>query len=132
MASQSSVKARTELERIGEDPEVIDWYCRVIDEFHSFGHSGGSFYATMPVLILLLEQKSLSPLTNDPNEWVDVAELSAGVTLWQNNRNGEAFSTDSGNTYTLTSDKTVEGEPQKFYTSLDIKKIQAIKDELNG
>jgi hypothetical protein len=98
--SESARKARGELERIGEDPEVVDWYCRVVDEFFSFGHSGSSFYETLRVLTELLHQRNLSPLTNDTNEWVDRTEIS-GFPVWQNNRNGEAFSQDGGATYWL-------------------------------
>ena len=111
-------KAREELARIGEDPEVIDWYCRVIDEFFSFGHSGGSFFATLPTLVGLLEQKNLSDLTNDPKEWIDRSEIS-GYPYWQNSRNSEAFSEDGGITYTLLSDSTHDSRSAIKYTSKD-------------
>lgn len=91
--------ARRELTLIGEEPEFIDWYIRVIEEFHSLGHSGGSMFATLPVLIKLLKFQSLSELTDDPNEWFyhDLGEGSC----WQNKRDGEAFSNDGGKTYYL-------------------------------
>lgn len=96
--------ARTELELLGEEPEVIDWFIRVIDEFASFGHSGGSASICIPILNKLLRFENLTPLTDDPKEWIDVAEYS-GFKWWQNARNGEAFSKDGGKTYTLLSER---------------------------
>jgi hypothetical protein len=92
--------AETELWLIGEEPEMIDWYCSVIREFASYGHSGGSASVTIPVLNRLLQHKNLSPLTDDPAEWIDQSGLSSSP-LWQNSRNSEAFSYDGGETYYL-------------------------------
>lgn len=101
--SESADKARKELELIGEEPMVIDWYCRVIDEYYSIGHSGGSMFAALPVLVRLLKQENLSPLTNNPDEWYDQSEVS-GYPLWQSKRNSEAFSNNGGITYYLLSE----------------------------
>jgi hypothetical protein len=99
--------ARHELERIGEEPAVIDWYCRVIAEYASFGHSGGSAWATSQVLGELLSFKPLAPLTNDWTEWHHHGpEMLGGENgLWQNKRDGRAFSEDGGETYYLVDDK---------------------------
>jgi hypothetical protein len=96
--------ARTELELLGEEEETIDWFVRVIEEFASFGHSGGSASICIPMLNELLQFKNLTPLTNNPDEWMNVAEYS-GVEMWQNRRNGEAFSDDGGKTYYLLSER---------------------------
>jgi hypothetical protein len=117
--SHTAELARKELELVGEEPDVIDWYCRVIDEFHTFGHSGGSFFATLPVLIKLLEQKNLTELTNSPDEWVDIAHYNPGVSLWQNNRNGEAFSHDGGKTYYLLSEGGNDQNRKPLHTAKD-------------
>lgn len=94
--------ARRELELVGEEPEVIDWYCKVIESFNEFGHSGSSAEHTTRVLEQLLRYKNLTPLTDDPEEWADVTEYTAENTpLWQSKRNPEAFSTNGGKTYTL-------------------------------
>ena len=102
--SQSADKARLELERIGEEPKIIDWYCRVIDEYYSIGHSGGSHFISLPILVKLLNQENLTEITNDPTEWMNIKEYS-GYPHWQNSRNSKAFSEDGGATYTLVSDK---------------------------
>lgn len=97
--------ARRELERIGEEPETVDWYCRVLAEFASFGHSGGSAMATIPVLHALLQSQPLSPLTDDPAEWIDRTKISGGVPMWQNVRDSTAFSEDGGRTYWLLAER---------------------------
>ena len=116
--SKSAIHARQELDLIGEDPEVIDWYCKVIDTFHELGHSGGSFYATLPVLTRLLEQKNLSPLTNNPEEWMDVQHITGtNEGLFQNKRNSEAFSHDGGNTFHLLPEGANSGNRKPIHTS---------------
>lgn len=87
--------ARRELELIGEEPETIAWYLRVVKEFASFGHSGGSASVAIPTLNRLLSYKALSPLTDDPEDWILV-----GPDMWQNRRQSDCFSSDGGRTYT--------------------------------
>jgi hypothetical protein len=94
--------ARRELELVGEEPEIIDWYVKVAETFAEFGHSGASAEYTLRVLEQLLRYKNLTPLTDDPAEWMDVTEYTAeGTPLWQSLRNSAAFSTNGGKTYTL-------------------------------
>lgn len=101
--------ARKELELVGEEPEVIDWFCRVIAEFSSMSHSGSSAFITTHMLHELLQFKNLSPLTNNPDEWIDVSDYADGKPMWQNKRNSEAFSTDHGETYWLVSERYTRG-----------------------
>lgn len=92
--------ARHELNLIGEEPAVIDWYIRVIKSYASFGHSGGSAWATTSVLEELLRFRPLTELTDDPEDWIHIAEEMAGqANLWQNRRDGRCFSNDGGKTY---------------------------------
>lgn len=93
--------ARRELELIGEDPEIIEWYLKTVAAFMSYGHSGGSFMATLPVLNTLLKKENLSSLTDDPDEWYHhEAEMWDGKTgIWQNKRNSKMFSKDEGKTF---------------------------------
>lgn len=93
--------ARRELELVGEDADVIEWYLKTISAFMSYGHSGGSFFATLPVLNVLLKKENLSPLTDDPDEWYHhEADMWDGKTgIWQNKRNAKMFSKDKGKTY---------------------------------
>jgi hypothetical protein len=98
--------ARRELERVETDQWFIDGMVKVVAAFAEMGHSGGSASIAIPMLNDLLQFKNLSPLTNDPDEWIDQTELTAtpGVQLWQNKRNSEAFSNDGGKTYYLLSE----------------------------
>jgi hypothetical protein len=97
--------ARYELTLLGEEPETIEGYLRVIQAFADMGHSGGSAAFAIPVLSRLLQYGNLRPLTNDPDEWVCHKDPVAGSPgLWQNTRCSEAFSTDGGKTYQLLSE----------------------------
>lgn len=95
--------ARREMELIGEDPDIIDGVCKVVQAYANMGHSGGSDSVVRPMLMELLSFHNLSPLTNDPDEWQyhdsDMWDGKNGI--WQNKRNSEAFSTDGGKTFYL-------------------------------
>jgi hypothetical protein len=99
--SPTVAHARLELELVGEDPDVIAWYLKTIAAFMSYGHSGGSFFATLPVLNVLLKRENITPLTDDPDEWVHhEADMWDGKTgIWQSKRNPKMFSNDSGKSY---------------------------------
>lgn len=111
--------ARAELKLLGEEPETIEYYVGVIKEYAKFGHSGGSHAAVLPVLIALLDLKPLTALSNDPTEWYYHGEEVWGDNggIWQNRRNGRAFSKDGGKTYYLVDDPTEEGVPRTIYKS---------------
>ena len=98
--------ARRELEMIGEEPEWVEGYLKVIEAFASMGHSGGSASVAIPVINELLQYKNLKPLTDNPDEWRYIASSDYGTThdIWQSRRNPEAFSNDGGKTYYLLSD----------------------------
>lgn len=108
--------ARHELELIEEDPKTIEGYIRVVKAFSNMGHSGVSASIAIPVILDLLSFKNLSPLTDDPNEWMrHTPDRWDGENhIWQNVRRGEAFSTDGGKTYYLLS----EGVRDRFTDAL--------------
>lgn len=111
--------ARYELKLIGEEPDVIEMYVRVINEYASFGHSGGSHAAMMPVLTDLLNFKPLTPLSSEPSEWYYHGEETWGDQggIWQNTRNSAAFSKDGGKTYYLVSEKKDPSGNRVYYKS---------------
>lgn len=108
MSSNLVKHAKVELEKIGEDPEVIRRYCKVIKEFDDIARFGGMTDIVIPTLNELLQFKNLSPLTDDPDEWIYHNPLVSGKKegLWQSTRNLEAFSTDAGKSYYVLSDET--------------------------
>lgn len=102
--------ARRELTTIGEEPETIQRYLRVVQAFSDMDHSGGSAEIAIPTINLLLQYQNLAPLTNNPDEWMQVSSMMYGTDdLWQNRRNGEAFSDDGGKTYTLLHERNSDG-----------------------
>lgn len=97
--------AKRELELLGEDPRVIDGYLKVIQAFADMGHSGGSASVAIPTIEALLLFKNLTPLTDNPDEWIQHSEDVWGASggIYQSKRNPEAFSKDGGKTYYLLS-----------------------------
>ena len=77
----------------------------LIRVFASQGHSGGSAAVTAGLFVRLAAFEVLSPLTDDPNEWIDVD----GEGLLQSRRQASAFSRDGGTTY------TVNGQPHAIH-----------------
>ena len=99
--------ATTELERCGqtaEDPGYAASIIATIAAFASYGHSGGSMSDAIEQLHTLLQFRTLSPLTTDPEEWDDRSEIS-GTPMWQNRRDSAAFSTDGGQTWQFVDDR---------------------------
>lgn len=110
--------ARREMELIGEDPDVVEWMLRTVAEFASYGHSGGSAGILIFALHDLLQVKNLTPLTDDPKEWIHHGEdVWPPDGIWQNSRNPEAFSRDEGKTYYLLSEGVKDGEPEIWHKS---------------
>lgn len=101
--------ARRELELVGEEPEVIEWFVSVVEAFAKFGHSGTSAEHFIDILNRLLQFQNLKPLTNDPSEWEKHEEK-----FWQNYRNSAAFSKDQGETYFLVYENRT-GQVTKYH-----------------
>jgi len=110
--------ARRELELIGEDSDVIEWFIRVVREVVSYGHSGGSASICIPRLNQLLRYEPLGPLTDAPGEWEDRSEMS-GRPWWQSIRDPRAMSHDGGRTYWLVTDSDISDEVRPVYVTTD-------------
>lgn len=117
--------ARRELEFIykGEDPWFVDGCVKVIQAFADMGHSGGSAETAIPTINKLLQQKNLTPLTDNPDEWQhhgeDMWPEPGGI--WQNQRNSEAFSTDGGKTYYFLSESGNDKPRGPLHESVKLK-----------
>lgn len=115
----ATAKARYELERMGEEPEIVEWYLSVVKAFYSYGHSGASAFFTMPVLMKLLEQKNLTPITDDPEEWKQWDETMFPPTgIWQSMRDPQMFSHTNGKTYFSVDTSSSMTDPKPLYTSV--------------
>lgn len=111
--------AKRELALIGEEEETVQGYVKIIQAFADMGHSGGSASVAIPVIHRLLQFQNLSELTNDPEEWMFVAEDIWGEEggIWQSKRNPEAFSNDGGNRYYLLSEGAHDQNRRPIHTA---------------
>lgn len=79
-------QAREELKRVnfGDDDSAV--MIDILEKFFDQWDSGGAVHAVAPILQRLIAGKPLSPLTGDPDEWVEV-----GYGVFQNRRVGSVF-----------------------------------------
>lgn len=98
-------RARAELQRAGAFTEEDDFYggmtgesvMQLVDVFSKQGHSGMSASLVSFLFKELVDGKPLSPLTNDPADWMDEHLLGPGQ--FQSRRAGSCFSDDGLKTY---------------------------------
>lgn len=77
---------------------------RLVKTFATEGHSGASAMRTLALFNHVARFKRLSPLTDDPAEWMEV-----GTRVWQSKRQSSCFSRDGGKTYYDIDEKQVHG-----------------------
>lgn len=86
----------------------------IVALFAQQGHSGASAAMVTDIATRLMRFEPLTPLTNDPDEWIQIAEEAPGwPSLWQNRRNSSAFSNDGGKTHYTLIDETVRVTDEK-------------------
>lgn len=114
--------AKRELDILAKSGDPDDEMNKVLIEcvakFAEYGHSGGSASWAISVLNKLLQFKNLTPLTDNPDEWMQVGTgglLYRGYDVWQNRRNSEAFSHDGGETYYVLSNGSSDSIPWPKY-----------------
>lgn len=94
----------------GDEPEndpnrwMYDGIMDLVERFAEQNHSGASAAYAVRVAGELLSFKALTPLTNNPEEWVDHSH-DTGDDCWQNKRQSSCFSYDKGETYYDLDDK---------------------------
>jgi len=91
--------AERELRRIGGggyDGMIDKAVMELVDTFSVQGHSGGSAMQTLAIFDRVAQFKVLSPLTDDPDEWMLVAEPA---NTWQSRRQSSCFSRDGGKSW---------------------------------
>ena len=97
--SDLSRHAIGELSLIQEDAKIILWYVSVIEAFNIMQLTPDASDHCVATLTRLLRYENLAPLTDEPKEWVQIAD-----NLWQSIRNRDAFSNNGGTTYKLYSE----------------------------
>lgn len=98
--------ARYELERAGMFDKDADYgpgaiaqqVLDLVNVVAGQGHSGMSIEYTLALFDKVVRYQNLTPLTSDPDEWIDRSQES-GYPFWQNRRRGTTFSTDGGKTW---------------------------------
>ena len=85
--------------------------------FANQGHSGFSAQCTRELFNQLADYKVLSPITDNPSEWMDVAEYFDvnHPAIWQNRRDPSLFSNDGGKTYYSVDDSDRELKTSEHY-----------------
>jgi hypothetical protein len=99
--------AENELRRAGlfdkdsdYDGMMGDAVMDLVRTFSGAGHSGFSAGMTASIFGRLSQWKPLTPLTDDPDEWMHIdAEMAGDATTWQSRRQSSCFSNDAGKTY---------------------------------
>ena len=89
------------------------------------GHSGMSHALTMEIFNRVANFKTLTPLTADPSEWMEVSEYYSKdhPAVWQNRRQSSCFSDDGGKTYHDINEKTLPLRAVRRFLGLPVFKI---------
>lgn len=103
----------------GMIPEAV---MKLVKAHASEGHSGGSHWLTMQIFNKVINFQTLTPLTDDPDEWMQLGPDMMPKQTWQNRRQGSCFSEDGGKTYHDIDEKKEEGKPFTVHTSEPRKK----------
>ena len=118
--------AETELRRAGLFSKDSDYegmlgkaVLELMKVFAKQGHSGFSAHLTLDLFKRLGSYQTLTPITNDPTEWMNVSDVSGNQPTFQSNRNPSVFSSDGGKTYYLLD----EVEKRQEQLSYKIKKF---------
>jgi hypothetical protein len=119
--------AERELARLGNDDDFNRSILRAIQGFTSYGHSGGSAPYAIALLSDLLQFKNVTPLTEDPDEWIQHSSA-----VWQNRRRSGAFSDDGGKTYWLLEEGAHQNYPYPRHKSEPIPEQGEKSDSRDG
>ena len=83
------------------DGMLYDAVVEITEVLARQGHSGNSAHMTLEIFNKVARYETLTPLTQDPKEWMDVSTIGGGIgrPLWQSRRNPSFFSDDAGRTW---------------------------------
>ena len=82
----------------GPNGVIADHVLDLLRVLENGEHSGGSHELTMELFNKLGNFKSLSPITDNPEDWMNHTYISQSP-VFQNKRQGTCFSADGGKTY---------------------------------
>lgn len=78
---------------------VADAVVELMQKFSEQDHSGFSAGMVRELFNKLSQFQTLTDITNNPDEWLNVAEYMNNEPMWQNKRNPAIFSKDGGKTW---------------------------------
>ncbi len=81
---------------------------KLIKCFAEEGHSGMSASIQVDLFRRLASYKNLTPITDNPEEWMYVADERVDKPIYQNKRSSDLFSNDGGKTYYSVDDEKRE------------------------
>jgi len=94
---------------------------RLIEQFAKEGHSGFSAGYSRFLFSKLANFENLTPITDNPEDWMDISDMQGSKPGWQCKRNCALFSEDGGKTYHSVSENRKKflwfKLPQKTYKS---------------
>lgn len=96
---------------------IPDAVMALVKPFAEARHSGSSAMLTLEIFNRVARFKTLSPVTNDPEEWMEIGRdmlPPAQKDLWQNRRDSSCFSEDGGKTY-----YSIDSENREIITAQD-------------
>ncbi len=98
---------------------VADAVLDLVKLFSKQGHSGFSAGMTRSMFNIVVDYKPLSPITDNPEDWMEVGDKS-----WQCLRQPNLFSTDDGKTHYSVDDDKRKIITSKVYNKDTIKDIK--------
>ena len=109
-ALSDHVNAELALTDLTEEAKVsIRLICSLYDGYGYFRRTDDN---VQDLIHDLVKFKNLTPLTDDPDEWVQVAD-----NIWKNKRRGDAFSLNGGKTYYYARNGTSSTNPWPQHVS---------------
>lgn len=96
----------------GMIPESVIKMVKVLCEG---GHSGGSHYLTMKIFNRVANFKTLTPITSDLSEWMEVGRGITDKMVRQNKRQSSAFSVDGCKTWYDLDDPKKKNWPNRGF-----------------
>lgn len=98
----------------GMIPEAV---MKLVKVHAAEGHSGASHWLTLQVFNKVINFKPLTPLTDNPAEWMQLGPDLMPDQTWQSCRQSSCFSKDGGKTWYDIDEKKEEGQPFTIHRS---------------
>lgn len=103
---------------------LYDAVMDLVKLFSSQGHSGFSANMALHLFDKVCRFKNLTPLTDDPQDWVQVSEkMPDKEPTWQCKRCSSCFSSDGGKTYHNIEDWIVHDDTGSYYSRPETLKL---------